>query len=205
MQKRQKWQWVYKRHPYDQTDLPTLDSVDATGICIPILNNRSLVCTCTWTSGCAWSDIEIIKVWSSRHKPSLANDVKAKHPLCNSAVSNPSCENTLDLFVSNEFETSAPQCQTYYYPVGNGDVPGTVMHENVLLWDIIVSDILDSDHQPIIYHKRDYVTIRNFLDPVENIIEWKWFECLACELISPRIKINSGIKWYDGVRLYTFL
>jgi hypothetical protein len=64
---------------------------------------------------------------------------------------------TLNLFHITEFEDSAPQCPTYYYPAGNGDVLDIVVHKNVRLSEVIVSDILDSDHLPNIFHVLDHV------------------------------------------------
>jgi hypothetical protein len=34
--------------------------------------------------------------------------------------------------------------------------------------DVIVSDILDSDHLPIIFHIQDHVKIRNLSEPIEK-------------------------------------
>jgi hypothetical protein len=61
------------------------------------------------------------------------------------------------LFDTSDFEISAPQCATYYYPVENVDILNIVMHKNIRLSDAIVSDILDSDHLPIIFHIMDHV------------------------------------------------
>jgi hypothetical protein len=76
----------------------------------------------------------------------LAGDLNAKHPSWNSAVSNPSGQKLLQLFDVSDFEISAPQCPTHYSPVGNGDVLDTVVHKNIRLSDVTVSEILDSDH-----------------------------------------------------------
>jgi hypothetical protein len=54
-----------------------------------------------------------------------------KNPSWNSAVSNPSGENLLQLFDESEIEISAPQCPTHYSPVGNGDVLDIVVHKNI--------------------------------------------------------------------------
>jgi hypothetical protein len=48
----------------------------------------------------------------------------------------------LHLFDENEFEISAPQCPTHYSPIGNGDVLGIGVHQNIRGTDVIVSDIL---------------------------------------------------------------
>jgi hypothetical protein len=60
------------------------------------------------------------------------------------------------------------------------------------LLDVIASDILDSDYQPVIFHLLDHVRNGNPLDPVDKFTDWEKFQSLASELISPRIQINSG-------------
>jgi hypothetical protein len=50
----------------------------------------------------------------------------------------------LQLFDVGDFEISAPQCPTNYSPVGNGDVLDIVVHKNMRLSNVIISDILDS-------------------------------------------------------------
>jgi hypothetical protein len=87
----------------------------------------------------------------------LAGDVNAKHPSWNSTASNPSGEKLLQLFNASDFEISAPHCPTHYSPVGNGDVLDIVVHKNIRLSNVIVSDILDSDHLLIIFHILDQV------------------------------------------------
>jgi hypothetical protein len=56
------------------------------------------------------------------------------------------------LFDASDLKISAPQCPAHYSPVGNGDVLDIVVHRNIRLSNVIVSDILDSDHLPIIFH-----------------------------------------------------
>jgi hypothetical protein len=58
----------------------------------------------------------------------------------------------MTLFDLSDFEISTPQCPTHYSPAGNGDVLDMLVHENIRLSDVIVSDILDSDQLPIIFH-----------------------------------------------------
>jgi hypothetical protein len=98
----------------------------------------------------------------------------------------------LKLFDVNKFEISAPQYPTHYSPAGNGDVLDIVVHQNIRLSDVTVSDILDSDHLPIVFHVLDHVIIRNPSEPVEKFTDWERFQSLASDLISPRIEINSG-------------
>jgi hypothetical protein len=72
------------------------------------------------------------------------------------------------LFDSNEYEISAPQCPTHYSPAGNGEVLDTVVHQNITVSDVIVSDILYSDHLPVVLHILNHVKIKNFSEPVEK-------------------------------------
>jgi hypothetical protein len=65
-----------------------------------------------------------------------------------------------------------------------------VVHENVRLSEIMVSDILDSDHPPIIFHLLDHIGTKKLLNPVGKFTDWEWFQSLDFELISPRIKKN---------------
>jgi hypothetical protein len=46
-------------------------------------------------------------------------------------------------------------------PTGNGDVLNIVVQKNVQQSVVIVSDILDSDHLPIIFHLLDHIRTRN--------------------------------------------
>jgi hypothetical protein len=140
--------------------------------------------------GHTWSNADVIELLSFRHTSVLAGDLNAKHPFWNSAVSNPSGEKLLEMFGINEFEISAPQCPTYYSPAGNGDVPDIVVHQNVRLSEIIVSDVLDSDHLPVLFHTLDHVTTRNLSDPIEKFTDWERFQSLASDLVSPKIQIN---------------
>jgi hypothetical protein len=133
----------------------------------------------------------------------LAGDLNAKNPFWNSAVSNPSGEKLLHLFDVNDFEISAPQCPTNYSPSGNGDVLDIVVHQNIRMSDVIVSDILDSDHLPIIFHILDHVKIRNLPDPIDKFTDWDRFQSLASELISPKIEIKSGVQADKSAREFS--
>jgi hypothetical protein len=124
----------------------------------------------------------------------LAGDLNAKHPFWNSAVSNSSGEKLLKLFDVSEFKISAPQYPTHYSLAGNGDVLDIVVHQNIKFSDITVSDILDSDHLPIVFHILDLVKTRKLSEPVEKFTDWERFQSLASDLILPRIEINSGRK-----------
>jgi hypothetical protein len=147
-------------------------------------------------------DADIIELLSFRRKAILA-DLNAKHPFWNSAVSTPSGNKVLKLFDVSEFEISAPHYPTHYSPAGNGDVLDSVVHQNIRLSDVTVSDILDSDHLPIVFHIMDHVKTRNLSEPVEKFTDWEQFQSLASDLISPRIEINSGEEADRAARDFT--
>jgi hypothetical protein len=96
------------------------------------------------------------------------------------------------LFDASDFEISTPQYSTHYSPVGSGDVLHIVVHKNIRLSKEIVSDILDSDHLPIIFHILDHVRTNPVSAPLEIITDWERFQSLTSNSISPRIEINSG-------------
>jgi hypothetical protein len=117
-----------------------------------------------------WSDTDITKLLGFRNKSILANDLNTKHPVLNSKVSNPWGLKLLELFVSSIFETSAPQWSMHYTPDCIGDVLSIVIHQNVRLSEATVTDILDSDHLPIMFRILGPVTIiRETSDPVGKL------------------------------------
>jgi hypothetical protein len=67
--------------------------------------------------------------------------------------------------------------------VGNGDVLDIVVHKNMRLSNVIVSDILDSDHLPIIFHILDHVRTKIVSAPLEKFTDWERFQSLASNLI----------------------
>jgi hypothetical protein len=87
--------------------------------------------------------------------------------------------------------------------VGNGDILDIAVHKNVQLSEIIVSDILDLDHLPVIFHLMYPVRSRNLLDPVDKFTDWEQFHSLASQLISPKIQINAGEETDKAVHNYT--
>jgi hypothetical protein len=101
---------------------------------------------------------------------------------------------TNGLFDLSEFEISAPQCPTHYSPAGNGEVVGIVIHQNIRVPDDIVSDVLDSDYLPVLFHILDHVKIRNRSVPIEKFTDWNRFQSLASQLISSRIEISSAVE-----------
>jgi hypothetical protein len=67
-----------------------------------------------------------------------------------------------------------------------------IVHKNVRLPEVIVSNILDSDQLPIIFHLQDHIRTRNLSDSVDKFIDWEQFQSSVPELILPRIQINQG-------------
>jgi hypothetical protein len=67
-----------------------------------------------------------------------------------------------------------------------------------------VTDILDSDHLPIIFDILDHVRTKNVSAPLEKFTDWERFQSLASNLISPRLEINTGVEAdKSGTRLYS--
>jgi hypothetical protein len=133
----------------------------------------------------------------------LAGDLNAKHPSWDSAVSNLSGQKLLQLFDTSDFKISAPKYPTYYSPMGNGDVLDIVVHKNIILSLVIFSDILDSDHLPILTHILNHVRTKQISEPLEKVTYWERFQSLASNLISPRVKINSGVEADKAGRAFT--
>jgi hypothetical protein len=92
----------------------------------------------------------------------------------------------------NECQISAPKCPTYYSPARNGDVLDIVLHKNARLSEGIVSDIVDSDHLPIVFQLLDNVRTRNLSNMFDKFTDWERFENQVSGLFSPIIQINSG-------------
>jgi hypothetical protein len=185
---------VKKDIPHDHVELPALVSVEATGVCIPVGNDVVLLEAVYKSPGRPWNNTDILKLLGFKEKTILAGDLNAKQPFWNSSVSNPSGVELLELFHKNEFEISAPQCPAHYSPAGNGDILNIVVHQNIRLSSVTVSNILDSDHLPILFHILDHVKIRNLSEPIENYRDWERFQSLASDLISPRLEIKRGLK-----------
>jgi hypothetical protein len=74
----------------------------------------------------------------------------------------------LNLLHIIEFEMSAPQCPKHYPRAGNSDVLDIAVHKNARLSEVTVSDILNSDHLPIVFHLLDHVGTGNLSDPIKN-------------------------------------
>jgi hypothetical protein len=50
-----------------------------------------------------------------------------------------------------------------------------VVHQNIRVSNVIVSDILDSDRLPIIFRILDHVKIKNLSEPIEKFTDWDRF------------------------------
>jgi hypothetical protein len=118
----------------------------------------------------------------------LEGDLNAKIPFWNSEVSNPSGDKLSHLFDVNRFEISASQCHSHYSPTENGDVLDIVVHQKISVSVVTVSDILESNHLPVIFQILDHVKIRNLSDPMEKFTDSDRFQSLASELISLILK-----------------
>jgi hypothetical protein len=97
------------------------------------------------------------------------------------------------IFYLVDFAISAPQCPTQYSPAGNGDMMDIVVPKNIRLSNVIVSDILDSDHLPTVFHILDHVRTTKLSEPAEKYTNWERFQSLGSDLISPRIEVNPGV------------
>jgi hypothetical protein len=137
---------VKKGIPHNHVHLPTFVTIEATGVCIPIGNNGVPLSAVYKSPAHAWNDTGNTELLSFRFKLILAGDLNAKHLFWNNVVSNPSGSKLLNLLHIHELEISAPQCPTHYSPAGNSDVLEIVVHKNVRLSEVIVSDVLGSDH-----------------------------------------------------------
>jgi hypothetical protein len=71
-----------------------------------------------------------------------------------------------------------------------GNVLDIVAHQNIRVSDVFVSDIVDSDHLPIIFHILDHVKLRDPSEPFEKFTDRGRFQSLAFKLISPKIEIK---------------
>jgi len=91
----------------------------------------------------------------------VADELIDKNPVWNSEVPNSSGENLLESLENNDFQISVPQCPTCYTPQ-NGDMLHIALHHKVWLTDVTVSNILDLDQLPIIFHILNHNTASDF-------------------------------------------
>jgi hypothetical protein len=153
--------------------------------------------------GRAWSDADITELLSFRRKSILAGDRNDKHPFWNSAVSNPSGREILRLFDASQFEISAPQCPTHYSHAVSGDVLDIVVYQSIRVSDVIVSDIMGSDHLTIVFHilvKLKLGISRNLL---KNLQYWSGFKALPQNKFLLESKLTRGVEADKAARDFT--
>jgi hypothetical protein len=68
-----------------------------------------------------------------------------------------------------------------------------VVHKNIRLSHVTVSDILDSDHLPIVFHVLDHFRTKKTLGTTRKFTDYELFRSLASNLVSPRIQIKSEV------------
>jgi hypothetical protein len=69
-----------------------------------------------------------------------------------------------------------------------------VVHQNVRLSEAIVTDILDSDHLPIVFTILGPAGAREDSDSVEMFTCWVRFQSLAHDFISPSVHFHSSAE-----------
>jgi hypothetical protein len=116
---------VKKGIPHTSAGLPPLLSVEATGVCIATGNSEMFLAAVYKSLQRLWSDTDITELLGFRNMSILADDLNAQHPVWNSKISKSSGLKLLELFVSSNFEISAPQCSKHYTPDGRDDVLNT--------------------------------------------------------------------------------
>jgi hypothetical protein len=78
-----------------------------------------------------------------------------------------------------------------------------VVHQNIRVSYVTVSNIFDSDYLPLVFHILDHVKIKNLSEATEKFTDWFRFQSLASELISRKVEINSGVEADKAVRDFT--
>jgi hypothetical protein len=66
-----------------------------------------------------------------------------------------------------------------------------IVHQNLCPSEVIVTDILDSDHLPIMFTLTDSVRTSEASDPVEKLTDWELFQRLISKLIPANILNHS--------------
>jgi hypothetical protein len=77
------------------------------------------------------------------------------------------------------------------------------VHKIIRLSDLIVSEVLDSDH--LMFHILDHVRTKQISEPLEKFTNWERFQSLASNLILPRVEINSGVEADKATRAFAAL
>jgi hypothetical protein len=81
---------VKKGIPHNYVDLLPLPSAEETGGCIPVGNTEMFLAAVYISPQRLWSDTDTTELVVFRNNSILAGDLNAKHPVCNSKVSDPS-------------------------------------------------------------------------------------------------------------------
>jgi hypothetical protein len=119
-----------------------------------------------------------------------------------SARGNPPLQrNRKKILDANQFEISAPK-QRIRSPAGNGDVLDFV-HKNIRMSHGTLSNILDSDNLPTVFHILDHFNIKNLSEPIKKFTDWDRAQSLASELISSKVEINSSVEADKAARDFT--
>jgi hypothetical protein len=150
-------------HARDHVDLPPVQLIEATGIIVPI-GRRELLAAVYKPPSKPWCDEDAIHLVNLRNKSGLAGDSK---DVWSSHTSNPSGEELLTLLIKNDFQISAPPSPTHYMPRGN-DILNIVIHRDIRLSGVTMSDALDSDHLPIFFSILEQVCARDSSARVET-------------------------------------
>jgi hypothetical protein len=67
-----------------------------------------------------------------------------------------------------------------------------VVHQNISLSDVTVSDTLGSDYLPKIFHILNHVKVRYLSEQIKKLTDWERFQSIASELISVRLESKMG-------------
>jgi hypothetical protein len=183
---------VGKSIPHTHVDLPPFVSIGATGVCIAIGNREDLTAAVYKPPSRVWSDAGVTGLLNFRGKSILADDLNDKTPVWNGRASKLSGVRPLDLQDNSDFQISATQRPTHCTPQESGDVLDIVVRRNVRFQMSTVSDILESDHLPILFHILDQVGTRDTSAPAETHTDWERFRSLASDLISPKMQIDTA-------------
>jgi hypothetical protein len=179
---------VRKGIPHIHVYLPPLVSVEAIGVCIPMV----MVKYCLQMFINLQTEPGVMpELLSFRRKSILAGGLNAKNLFWNSIISNNSGMKLFNLQHINVFSNFSTTISSHYSPTGNGDVLDIAVYKNFRLSEVIVSEILDSDHLSVIFHLLGHIRSRKLSNPVDKFTDWERFQSLASEFISPKIQINS--------------
>jgi hypothetical protein len=85
-----------------------------------------------------------------------------------------------------------PQHPTHYFPTENADVLVIVVHQNIRLSQIIVSDILKTDHFPIAFHILHHAITKKLSESLNKSTDGERSQRHDSNSILPRLEISSG-------------